>query len=331
MPPLGPIPSGLAFIVGQAPGGIVIGGGTSTQVSSATVTPAGTQFNDNTFNVRNLFTSADDVQIIRGRHQFSFGGWLQRVQVNANAVSQLAGEAKFTSLQTFLQGTTSSFTGVPNFTVLYWRQIEGAWYAQDNVHLGSNLTLRLGLRHELTNGWNEAHGHAAQFIPDASGVLETNPRLGTSAFVDNNAIKLFSPRVGVAWDPFGKGKTSIRAGFGTYYTLLDNLSFRLASTPPFNTSFSFLNASFPSLVPVSTLPPGCGPGVPKPCTTYTPGGVQADAQTPTVFEWNFTVEQQLTPNMSLRVAYVGSRNYHNIISTDSNTIAPLICSNPAGC
>jgi hypothetical protein len=333
-PPLAPIPPNLEFITGQEPGALVIGGGTATQVSASTVAPAGTQLTTDVFNARNLFTGQDDVQIIRGRQQFSFGGWFQRVQVNANATAQQTGQAVFTSLTTFLQGTVSSFSGVPNPTVMYWRQIEGAWYVQDNVQLRPNLSVRVGLRHELTDGWNEAQGHAAQFVPDANGVLQSNTRVGKSAFLKNNATKLFGPRVGIAWDPFGKGKTSVRAAFGMYYTLLDNLSFHLSVTPPFNSQFSFQSPSLPPLIPVSNtvpLPPGCGAGVPTPCTTYAAEGTQVDAMTPTVVEWNYSIEQALTPNMSLRIGYVGSHSYHNIINVDPNTIAPQICSNAAGC
>ena len=333
-PPLATIPPNLEFITGQEPGAVVIGGGTATQVSSSTVAPAGTQLTTNVFNIRNLFTGQDDVQIIRGRHQFSFGGWAQRVQVNADATAVQTGQATFSSLTTFLQGTVKSFTGVPNPSVEYWRQWEGAWYVQDNMQLRPNLSVRVGLRHEFTDGWNEANGHAAQFVPDANGVLQSNTRVGTSAFTQNNATKLFGPRIGVAWDPFGKGKTSVRAAFGMYYTLLDNLSFHLSVTPPFNSEFSFQSQSLPPLIPVSNtvpLPPGCGPGVPKPCTTYAPEGTEVDAKTPTVLEWNYSIEQAISQNMSLRIGYVGSHSYHNIINVDPNTIAPQICTSAGGC
>ena len=65
--------------------------------------------------------------------------------------------------------------------------------------------------------------------------------------------------------------------------------------------------------------------MPAPCTTYAPQGVQPNAKTQTVEEWNFTVEQQLDRNTALRVAYVGSFGYHGLLSVDPNTIPAQIC------
>ena len=61
----------------------------------------------------------------------------------------------------------------------------------------------------------------------------TNPVVGSSVYTQNNAKLLFSPRVGLAWDVFGSGKTAVRAGFGTYYSMIDDLAFLLNSLPPY--------------------------------------------------------------------------------------------------
>jgi hypothetical protein len=71
--------------------------------------------------------------------------------------------------------------------------------------------------------------------------------------------------------------------------------------------------------------PSCGPGIPQPCTIFAPEGVQPNAKTPTVEEWNFTIEQQLDASTSLRVAYVGSHGTHGFVSVDPNSIPAEIC------
>jgi len=205
-----------------------------------------------------------------------------------------------------------------NATELGWRSFFGAWYFQDSIKLRSNLTLQVGIRDEFTTGWNEVAGRASNFIADSSGVLVTAPRVGDSVFTQNNAKHLFNPRIALAWDPFGNGRTAVRAGFGTYNSLMDSLSFILNSLPPYNTTVSCANRSLFAFVPVV---PGT---TPSPCS-IAPQGIQSDAKTPTVQEWNFTVEQQLTPNTGLRLAYVGSHGIHGLLSVDPNSVPARIC------
>ena len=329
---LAAFPPSLSFVNGAGPGGIVVGGGVTT-TGGGTITSAGPNNAANVWNRRNLFTYSDTVQISKGKHQITTGVWFQRVQDNEDTASRQLGQATFASLTGFLQGTVTSFQVVPNHTELGWRSLFGAWYFEDAIKIRPNLTLQLGLRHEFTTGWNENAGRAANYVTDAQGVLVTAPKIGSSAFTENNATRLFSPRVGLAWDLFGNGKTAIRAGFGTYYTLIDALSFLLNSLPPYNGSLTF-SGPLSSIVPIqrnTPPPPSCGPGVPTPCTTYAPQGVQANAKTPTVQEWNLAVEQQLSQSMALRVAYVGSFGYHGLLSIDPNTIPAQICSNSGGC
>jgi hypothetical protein len=325
---LAAFPANQSFVTGGGPGGVVVNGGVTTTGISG-ITAAGPNNAAGSWNRRNLFTYADEVKATRGMHQISIGVWIQPIRDNEDSASRQLGQATFTSLTTLLQGTVSTFQVIPNPNELGWRSFEGAWYVEDSIRLRPNLTLRVGVRDEFTNGWNEVSGRAANYVTDANGVLETNVVVGNSAFTKNNATHLFAPRVGLAWDPFGNGKTAVRASYGMFYSLIDDLSFLLNSLPPANGAVSIASTSLLSIIPIKpgVMPaPQCSATVPQPCTTFAPQGVQPDAKTPAVNEWNFTIEHQLDRNTSLRAAYVGSFGYHGFVSVDPNDIPAQICS-----
>jgi len=326
--PLTAFPSNESFVTGEGPGGIVVNGGVST-TGIAGITSAGPNNAAGSWNRRNLFTYTDSVQVTKGIHQISAGVWIQPLRDNEDSGSRQLGQATFTSLTTFLQGTASTFQVIPDPNELGWRSLAGAFYFEDSIRLRPNLTIRVGLRDEFTNGWNEESGRAANYITDSNGVLETNVMTGNSAFTQNNAKHLLAPRVALAWDPFSNGKTAVRASFGTFYSLIDDLSFLLNSLPPANGAVSLSSVSLLSTIPlapgVAPAPQCTAPGVPSPCTTFAPQGVQPNAKTPTVQEWNFTIERQLDHNTSLRAAYVGSHGYYGFVSIDPNDIPAQIC------
>ena len=323
---LASFPANESFVTGGGPGGIVVNGGVTTSGISG-ITSAGPNNAAGSWNRRNLFTYADSLQIVKGMHQISVGVWFQPIRDNEDSASRQLGQATFASLTTLLQGTVSTFQVIPDPNELGWRSFEGAWYVEDSIRLRRNLTLRLGIRDEFTNGWNEESGRAANY-GTTDGILNTNVTVGHSAFSQNNATHLFAPRVGLAWDPFSNGKTAIRASFGTFYSLIDDLSFLLNSLPPANGAVSLANTSLLSIIPIvpGIAPaPQCSATVLPPCTTFAPQGVQPNAKTPTVQEWNLTIERQLDSKTSLRAAYVGSFGYHGFVSVDPNDIPAQIC------
>ena len=303
------------FLLGHPVGAVVVGGSAASN-PQAQIGLAGSNNGSNLRIARNLYTFEDRVTLTRGRHQFSFGAWLQPFQSNETIALSQFGQATFASLQTFLQGTTSSFLYDPAPTAMNWRSFMGAGYAEDTIRVTRNLTVSLGFRGEFTTGWNEAHGRASNYTFN-NGVISSQPRLGDSLFTVNNAKFLPQPRVGIAWSPFSS-KTVFRAGFGMYNELQDALGYRADQNAPFNPTYSI--ASFK----VSQFPIDPAASVSSKALLV-PGGTQPDLKTPTLVSWSLRAQQEITPNTVLSVGYVGSRGYHEIIGIDANQPFPTIC------
>ncbi len=305
------------FLTGLPLGAVVVGGSAASN-PTAQLSLAGSNNGSNLVVARNLFTYEDSVSYTKGRHQLILGAWFQRLRSNENLALSQYGQATFTSLQTFLQGTVGSLLYDPAPTPLGWRSWFGAWYAQDTIRLRPGLTLSLGFRDEFTNGWNEVHGRAATYT-FTGGVISTQPAIGNSAFTENDGKFLPQPRAGLAWTPFQKSRaTVIRAGFGMYNDLQDALGYRTDQNAPFNPTYSLPN------VPLSQLPVSPSAAVPA-TARLVPGGVQPNLKTPTLISWSLRIQQELSANTALTVGYVGSHGYHELIGIDANEPFPVIC------
>ena len=269
------------------------------------------------------FQGGDDFSWIKGRNTFKFGGMVERIRDNLHSVSNPLGTFTFNSIPEFLQGIPGQYAlDVPGTNdIRGLRSTYFGLYIQDDIVVRPNLKVNVGVRYEYVSPLTEAFGRVA--------VLETlssvTPRLGGSYF---NSNKLdFAPRVGLAWDPTGSGKTSIRAGYGIYdalplpYTMSNRTNGapffeQGVATPPALTPSSFPNQAN-GLVAASGLR----------ASYVEPNPPRAYNQ-----QWNLTIQRQLTANGALTVGYVGSRSVHLPFAVqDMNQVPPsLVTTAPDG-
>ncbi|HLI86009.1 MAG TPA: carboxypeptidase-like regulatory domain-containing protein [Bryobacteraceae bacterium] len=309
--------AGLPGFLSGLPLGAIVVGGSAASNPAAQLSLAGSNNGSNLDIHRNLFTYQDRVSLTAGRHQLNIGAWFQRLRSNENLALSQYGQATFTSLQTFLQGTAASLLYDPASTPLGWRSWFGAWFLEDAIRVNQRFTLTLGFRDEFSNGWNEARGRAATYT-FTDGVISAQPAVGSSAFTVNHARFLPQPRAGVAWSPFRtKHATVFRAGFGMYNDLQDALGYRTDQNAPFDPTYSVPN------IPVAELP--LAPAVVPATAKLVPGGVQPNLYTPTLISWSFRIEQEITANTALTVGYIGSHGYHEILGIDANEPFPVVC------
>jgi hypothetical protein len=176
---------------------------------------------------------SDTLSWVAGKHTLQFGFELYRNRVNELQNWLTGGNMQFTGNVTgnpqadFLLGRFDSYRQVTGLSARL-RQTLPAVFVQDDIRLTRNLTLNLGLRWEPYFGYvsedNQlmlfAPGQQSQVFPNAPEGLLYPEDPGVADSVVGNRLNNFAPRIGIAWDVMGDGKTSIRAGFGRYYVPL---------------------------------------------------------------------------------------------------------------
>jgi hypothetical protein len=315
----------LPFLNGVPFVGALVVGGSAASNPAAQIALAGSNNGSNLNLHRNLFTYEDQMVLTHGRQQFKFGAWFQRFQSNENIALSQYGQATFPSLTNFLGGTfgTGSFLIDPASTPLSWRSTFGAFFVEDVIRVSPSFTVSLGFRDEFSTGWNEAYGRASNYT-FTNGIINTQPVIGKSVFTQNNAWFLPQPRIGLAWSPIGT-KTVVRAGFGMFNDLQDALGYRTDQNAPFNATYTIPNlnlSQFPLATPI--VPVSAGTASPA-GTKIAPGGVDPNMKTPTVISYSLKIEQEISPNTSISIGYVGSHGSHELISIDANIPTQVVC------
>jgi hypothetical protein len=255
----------------------------------------------------------DDLSITRGSHSLRTGLALERIQSNTLGAGNNNGAVGFGSLAAFLTDQPSSFLAtIPGTsTPEGLRQSVVGAYLQDDWRVLRNLTLNLGVRYEMATVPTEEHDRLGTLVYGSQQL-----KLG-SPYFNNPTRRNFSPRVGAAWDPFGDGKTAVRAAFGQYDYLPLTSLFSLVSviSAPFNVQGSSTS------VPAGSFPGGL-------YESLAAGGPRADfiEQNPRrsyVLQWHFSVQRQLTPSLLFEAGYAASHGVHlPLVAGDINTVPP---------
>jgi hypothetical protein len=258
--------------------------------------------------VQNLFGGEYSLTVPRGRHLWKFGGLAERYQDNMFNPTFSRGLFAFSDIRGFLENRPLRFLGLAPTGALdrYWRFTLFGFYAEDMVRLHPNLTVTLGLRYEFSTLPRELQGR------DAALLSLTDPAPTTGQLYENPTYKNISPRLGLAWDVFGNGKTSLRSGYGIFFNTNNqqNLIVTIAN-PPFTPRLIIRNPSFP-------VPPfGLGIG-----NSIRP--VQFDLKNPNVHTWNLSLQQEIGLDTVVSVGYAGSRGIHLLRSGDVNIAEPQI-------
>ncbi len=260
----------------------------------------------------NNFQIADTMFWTRGSHSLKFGGQAQDIQFNQDTTSQRGGIVNFSNLEGFLTGRPFGVDfAVPGKIdpIRNYRQWLFGFFVQDDVHLRPTLTVNAGLRYEFITTPTEANGK----ISNLRNVMDPALTIG-DPWHNNPSLTNFAPRLGIAWDPRGKGTTSVRAGFGLFFDeILPKYYFFSGSlNPPFTTRTSLPNPPFPNVVANFDV------NAPIRAQLQT---VNYDLQNPYMMQFNLNVQQALRGDWDVMAGYVGSRGKNLFRLGDAN-LAP---------
>jgi hypothetical protein len=246
----------------------------------------------------------DTLSWVRGKHSIRAGAEFRRFD-NNNFNGGTGGVLSFGTMAGFLAGTPTSATETalpasPGLRVSAFNA-----FLQDDIKVSQRLTVNLGLRWEFNGVPSEVHNRLGFYDFTQNKVLAEGTAGAGQAY--SNHYTNFGPRVGFAFDPFGKGKTVIRAGGGLYYDQpVTNIVTGLGSNPPFSTAVN--NTSNISLANPFATPPGAGSAI---------NAIDPNFRNAIVTSYNINIQHEALGTV-FQASYVGSEGHHLRINGDYN-------------
>jgi len=329
-------------------------------------------FNDFTFGIdttglkesNNTFQFTDNLSRVYGTHLIKVGGGFHFDDVNINPDAIYNGSFSFTGAETgsdfadFLLGVPSSYAQGDSLA-FYLRNHYAGIYAQDSWRVRPHLMLNYGMRWDLLPPWREKYNQLQTLVLGEQSVVYPGAPRGL-AFPGDPGVPStlspakhtdFSPRLGVAYSLGttnsvlekllgAPGSTSLRGGFGLYYTAFEGLSAGIMSAnPPYGYDYTslapplfsnpFITAAsgqnvgqrFPEPIPAF----GASPSNPNSSVNWpqylpitgVPSFYYRNAS-PYSANYTFSIERQLTPDTLFTVTYVGSQAHHLLALISAN-------------
>jgi hypothetical protein len=318
----------------------------------------------------NTYSILDNFSKVHGNHTVKAGFQVSYEQVNVNPNPTFNGSFLFAGTETgsdfadFLIGVASNYNQADSQTY-YGRHKYAAGFAQDSWRARSNLTLNFGVRWDLMQYWSEKYNQIPTFnLGQQSKVFPTAPTglvYPTDEGVPDTLVpqkNRFAPRLGVAYSPTqsdgwlgkiigGPGKTSVRAGYGIFYSAIQGntiaidepqppygLSYTSPAPPLFATPFVSAADGDTHVQPFPLVFPPLNASVKNPNSAidFSPFLPQAGMTTPfrgNVYPYSenyfFSIERQFGSNTLLNLSYVGSQAHHLLMVYSANPGNPALC------
>jgi Carboxypeptidase regulatory-like domain/TonB dependent receptor len=293
------------------------------------------------------YSFSDTATYTHGKHAIRFGGLFRNGDVAYYRAGYGRGRIDFRHLPDFMDGNVRRWRFLYGDPTRDVSQKAFGFFVQDDFRMRRNVTLNLGLRYDVTNPITDAHNQLANYDPNSpNGIVQVGQGISSPYPTNHNN---FSPRVGVAWDVSGTGKTVVRSGFGMIFeqpsirTFMFNgggLNLNPSGVPyvnaagnliqPTGTITSFLRISSDG-TQINWSP--TGPIFPtaagNQCALFDADdnvaqcdlfAVDRRLKTPYVMNWNLNLQQQLSKSMVLQVAYVANHGVKLYSVTDINQV-----------
>jgi hypothetical protein len=256
----------------------------------------------NTIYVGNTFAGIDNLTLVRGRQTLKFGGEVRHIELNQHYGEH--GTITFASLSALALDKVAKASLTGALPVNDLRKNDIVEYAQDEFKFNPGLTLNLGVRYTIFQLFTEAHGKANPFdfaTCGPQGFCGVGSSFGTQNYGD------IDPRLGVIWSPTQNGKTTVRAGFGTYHEdgQLDDQNLPAKNEVP---SYSLKNVTYPVTFG------GSG--------TISPNAEQRNRKDTYTEQWDLSLQRELPANFVGTVSYIGSHGVHLLDTSYVNLYLP---------